>query len=67
MRMTDAILPGHTSPGTIKAALTMLSLFLPLLITGSKVRPLFFPLLPADNKAGILFSFPPCWQQGKTN
>ena len=26
MKMTDAILPGHTSPDNIKAALTMLTL-----------------------------------------
>ena len=46
MRMTDAILSGHTSPGTIKAALTMLALSLPLLLAGSKVRP-------ADTKENI--------------
>ena len=39
MRMTDAILPGHTSPGSIKAALTMITLSFPFLLAGSKVRP----------------------------
>ena len=41
MRMADAILPGHTSPGSIKAALTMLTLSFPFLLAGSKVRPAY--------------------------
>ena len=40
MRMTDAILPGYTSLGTIKG-------------NANHARP--------------LFSFPPCWQQGKAS
>ena len=37
MRMTDAILPGHTSPGTIKGS-------------ASHARPLSFPFLQAGSK-----------------
>ena len=56
MRMTDAILPGHTSPGTIKPALTMLALSLPFLLTGSKVRPV-------DTRDNISLSPPRRFQQ----
>ena len=39
MRMTDAILPGHTSPGTIKGS-------------ADHARPLSFPFLLAGCKVG---------------
>ena len=40
MKMTDTILPGHTSPGTIKCSANHARpLSFPFLLIGSKVRP----------------------------
>ena len=57
MRMTDAILPGHTSLGTIKGSVNhVCSLSLPLLLAGSKLRP-------ADTRDNIFLSISGQFQQ----
>ena len=49
--MTDAILPGYTSPGTIKGSI-------------NQARTLFLPLFLPAARWELSFPFPPCWQQG---